>query len=142
MSKREQVLNALFARLSALSDVEVKRNAALPAKIPDNGLAILRDGNIGEPDVLLSPACYVFHHKVEIEVVVQQADDANNDAKLDNILEAVGIILKDDVTLSGLIDYMHADPPELIEQPVDGGLTIKGAIVPIVLEYISDSNLT
>ena len=142
MSKREQVLNALFARLSALPDVEVKRNALLPVKIPDNGLVILRDGNIGEPDILLSPACYVFHHKAELEVVVQQADDADNDAKLDNILEAVGIILKDDVTLSNLIDYMHADPPEFIEQPVDGGLTIKGAIVPIVLEYISDSNLT
>ena len=142
MSKREQVLNALLERLSALPDVEVKRNAVLPVKIPDNGIVILRDGNIGEPDVLLSPICYVFHHKAEIEVVVQQADDADNDAKLDNILEAVGIILKDDVTLSNLIDYMHADPPEFIEQPVEGGLTIKGAIVPIVLEYISDSNLT
>ena len=52
------------------------------------------------------------------------------------------MILKVDVTLSGLIDYMHADPPEFIEQPVDGGLTIKGAVVPIVLEYVSDSNLT
>ena len=142
MSKREQILNALLERLSALPDVEVKRNAVLPVKIPDNGLVILRDGNIGEPDIILSPACYVFHHKAELEVVVQQADDADNDAKLDNILEAVGIILKDDVTLSGLIDYMHADPPEFIEQPVEGGLTIKGAIIPIVLEYISDSNLT
>ena len=47
-----------------------------------------------------------------------------------------------DVTLSGLIDHMHADPPEFIEQSVDGGLTIKGATVPIVLEYMSNSNLT
>ncbi|MBQ8677144.1 MAG: hypothetical protein IJ529_01590 [Alphaproteobacteria bacterium] len=30
MSKREQVLNALFARLSVLPDVKVKRNAVLP----------------------------------------------------------------------------------------------------------------
>ena len=48
MSKREQVLNALFARLSALPDVEVKRNAVLPVKIPDNGLVVLRDGDIVE----------------------------------------------------------------------------------------------
>ena len=142
MSKREQVLNALFARLSALPDVEVKRNAVLPVKIPDNGLVVLRDGDIGEPDILLSPACYVFHHKAEIEVLIQQVEDSDNDAKLDGILEAIGQILKVDVTLSGLIDYMHADPPEFIEQPVDGGLTIKGAVVPIVLEYVSDSNLT
>ena len=142
MSKREQVLNALLARLSALPDVEVKRNAVLPVKIPDNGLVVLRDGDIGEPDILLSPACYVFHHKAEIEVLIQQAEDSDNDAKLDSILEAIGLILKVDVTLSGLIDHMHADPPEFIEQPVDGGLTIKGAVVPIVLEYVSDSNLT
>ena len=142
MSKREQVLNALFARLSALPDVEVKRNAVLPVKIPDNGLVVLRDGDIGEPDILLSPACYVFHHKAEIEVLIQQVEDSDNDAKLDRILESIGLILKVDVTLSGLIDYMHADPPEFIEQPVDGGLTIKGAVVPIVLEYVSDSNLT
>ena len=142
MSKREQVLNALLARLSALPDVEVKRNAVLPVKIPDNGLVVLRDGDIGEPDILLSPACYVFHHKAEIEVLIQQVEDSDNDAKLDGILEAIGLILKVDVTLSGLIDYMHADPPEFIEQPVDGGLTIKGAVVPIVLEYVSDSNLT
>ncbi|MDY4841963.1 MAG: acyl-CoA transferase [Alphaproteobacteria bacterium] len=142
MSKREQVLNALLARLSALPDMEVKRNAVLPVKIPDNGLVVLRDGDIGEPDILLSPACYVFHHKAEIEVLIQQVEDSDNDAKLDSILEAIGLILKVDVTLSGLIDYMHADPPEFIEQPVDGGLTIKGAVVPIVLEYVSDSNLT
>ena len=142
MSKREQVLNALLARLSALPDVEVKRNAVLPVKIPDNGLVVLRDGDIGEPDILLSPACYVFHHKAEVEVLIQQVEDSDNDAKLDSILEAICLILKVDVTLSGLIDYMHADPPEFIEQPVDGGLTIKGAVVPIVLEYVSDSNLT
>ena len=142
MSKREQVLNALLERLSTLPDVEVKRNAVLPVTIPDNGLVVLRDGDIGEPDVLLSPVCYVFHHKAEVEVLVQQVEDADNDAKLDGILEAIGQILQADITLSGLIDYMHADPPEFVEQPVEGGLTIKGAVVPVVLEYVSDSNLT
>ena len=142
MSKREQVLNALLERLSTLPDMEVKRNAVLPVTIPDNGLVVLRDGDIGEPDVLLSPVCYVFHHKAEVEVLVQQVEDADNDAKLDGILEAIGQILQADITLFGLIDYMHADPPEFVEHPVEGGLTIKGAVVPVVLEYVSDSNLT
>lgn len=142
MSKREQVLNALFTRLSALTESEVKRNETLPLKIPDSGLVVLRDGNIGEPTVLLSPPCFLYQHRAEIEVLIQQVEDSDNDAKLDRILEAIGLILKVDATLSGLIDYMHADPPEFIEQPVEGGLTIKGAVVPIVLEYVSDSNLT
>ena len=92
--------------------------------------------------ILLSPVCYVFHHRAEIEVLVQKTDDADNDARLDRLLEAVGRLLTVDVTLSGLIDHMHAEPPEFIEQPVEGGLTIKAAIVPVTLEYVSDSNLT
>ena len=103
---------------------------------------MLRDGNIGEPLVLLSPPCFLYQHRAEIEVVVQQTSAADNDVRLDCILEEIGRLLMVDVTLSGLIDHMHADPPEFIEQSVDGGLTIKGATVPIVLEYMSNSNLT
>jgi hypothetical protein len=91
---------------------------------------------------LLSPPYYLFQHKAEIEVLIQQTEDSDNDAKLDRILEAIGLILKVDTTLSGLVDYMYAEPPEFIEQPVEGGVTIKGAVVGIVLEYVSDSNLT
>lgn len=141
MSKREQVLQALFTRLSALSDTEVRRNISLPVKIPSSGLVVLRDGNIGEPEILLSPVYYVFHHRAEIEVLVQKTDDADNDARLDRLLENIGRLLAVDTTLSGLIDHMHAESPEFIEQPIDGGLTIKGAIIPLVLEYVSNSNL-
>jgi hypothetical protein len=142
MSKRENILNALWTRLSALPDLEVKRNAVLPVSIPDNGLVVLRDGTVGEPTILLSPPYYLFQHKAEIEVLIQQTEDSDNDAKLDRILEAIGLILKVDTTLSGLVDYLYAEPPEFIEQPVEGGVTIKGAVVGIVLEYVSDSNLT
>ena len=141
MSKREEVLKALWTRLSTLTEVEVKRNEMLPLKIPDGGLVVLRDGNIGEPLVLLSPPCFLYQHRAEIEVVVQQTSAADNDARLDRVLEEIGRLLMVDVTLSGLIDHMHAAPPEFIEQSVDGGLTIKGATVPIVLEYSSINTL-
>lgn len=142
MSKREQVLNALYNRLKSLEYLVVLRNATLPVKIPNKGLVVLRDGNVGEPQILLSPVCYVFHHRAEIEVLIQQSEDSDNDRRLDHILEDIGRIIMVDTTLSGLIDHMHADAPEFIEQPVEGGLSIKGAIVPIVLEYVSNSNLT
>ena len=142
MSKREQVLQALFTRLSALPDTEVRRNISLPVKIPSSGLVVLRDGNIGEPEILLSPMCYVFHHRAEIEVLVQKTDDADNDARLDRLLESVGRLLADDTTLSGVIDHMHAESPELIAKPAEGGVTIKAIIVPVILVYVSDANLT
>lgn len=141
MSKREEVLQALFERLLALKNVDVRRNEVLPLKIPASGLVVLRDGNIGEPTILLSPPCFLYQHRAEIEVVVQQTSAADNDVQLDRILEKIGQLIMDNVTLSGLIDHMHAAPPEFIEQSVDGGLTIKGATVPIVLEYSSINTL-
>lgn len=139
MSKREIVLNALFERLSML-DVAVKRNDPLPQKIPD-GLVILRDGNVGEPEILLSPPCYIFTHRAELEVIVQKETPAERDQILDEVLVQIGELLQEDPRLGGEVDYMHADPPEFVEEPVEGGVTIKGAIVPIVLEYTSNSNL-
>ena len=140
MSKREIVLNALFERLSTL-DVSVKRNDPLPQKIPDGGLVILRDGNVGEPEILLSPPYYIFTHRAELEVIVQQEAPAERDQALDWLLVEIGELLLSDPRLDGQVDYMHADPPEFVEEPVEGGVTIKGAIVPIVLEYTSNSNL-
>ena len=135
MSKREIVLNALFERLSTL-DVSVKRNDPLPQKIPDGGLVILRDGNVGEPEILLSPPYYIFTHRAELEVIVQQEAPAERDQALDWLLVEIGELLLSDPRLGGQVD-----PPEFVEEPVEGGVTIKGAIVPIVLEYTSNSNL-
>ena len=140
MSKREIVLNALFERLATL-DVVVKRNDPLPQKIPDGGMVILRDGNVGEPEVLLSPPYYIFTHRAEIEVIVQKVTSAERDQTLDNLLVQVGELLQEDPQLGGEVDFMHADPPEFVDEVVDGGVTIKGAVVPIVLEYTSISNL-
>ena len=140
MSKREIVLNALFERLATL-DVVVKRNDPLPQKIPDGGMVILRDGNVGEPEVLLSPPYYIFTHRAEIEVIVQKVTSAERDQTLDDLLVQVGELLQEDPQLGGEVDFMHADPPEFVDEVVDGGVTIKGAVVPIVLEYTSISNL-
>ena len=140
MSKREIVLNALFERLSTL-DVSVKRNDPLPQKIPDGGLVILRDGNVGEPEILLSPPYYIFTHRAELEVIVQQEAPAERDQALDWLLVEIGELLLSDPRLGCQVEYMQADPPEFVEEPFEGGVTIKGAIDPIVLEYTSNSNL-
>lgn len=140
-SKRETVLKALFERLSTL-DVTVKRNDLLPQKIPDGGLVILRDGNVGEPEILLSPTCYIFTHRAELEVIVQKETPAKRDQALDGLLVQIGELLQENPRLGGQVDYMHADPPECVEEPVESGIPIKAAIVPIVLEYTSQNALT
>ena len=142
MSKRETVLNALFARLSNLEDISVKRNETLPQKIPDDGIVILRDGNMGEPEVLLSPAHFIYQHIAEIEVIVQAVSAYERDLKLDNLLERIDAILKTDTNLGGIVDYYYPQTPEFIEELIEGAPTIKAAIVPVMLEYASETALT
>ena len=92
MSKREQILSALFERLKSL-DITVKRNELAPQAIPKNGILILRDGKQGDPEVILSPPMCIFHHEAELEVIVQDAKSEVRDKKLDEILVKVGTLL-------------------------------------------------
>lgn len=141
MSKREQVLNVLFTRLSALPDVKVKRNETLPQVVPPAGLLILRDGKQGEPEYVLSPPLYIFHHEAELEILVQAASAAERDKRLDEILENVAEVLSQSGILDGLVDCVYPKSPEIIEEFIEGAPDIKAAVVPIVLEYTTTNAL-
>lgn len=141
MSKREQVLQALFEKLQTLKNIPVKRNETLPQIIPEKGIVMLRDGKQGEPEIILSPPICIFKHEAEVEVIVQAAKSEERDKKLDEILEHIGILLSSDVTLCGLTDYVYPKPPEIIDEFIDGAATIKAAVIPVVLEYSSTNAL-
>ncbi len=141
MSKREQILQALFEKLQTLKNIPVKRNETLPQIIPEKGIVMLRDGKQGEPEIILSPPICIFKHEAEVEVIVQAAKSEERDKKLDEILEHIGILLSSDVTLCGLTDYIYPKPPEIIDEFIDGAATIKAAVIPVVLEYSSTNAL-
>ena len=64
MSQRENAIGAVFALLGQLTlGTTVIRNAALPERIADHAMAILRDGEMGEPEVSLSPLTYHWQHQ-------------------------------------------------------------------------------
>lgn len=132
---REQALQGLFSCLQGLTGPAVKRNEPLPTKVPETGLVILRDGNPGEPEVILSPTRYVYQHRAEVEVLVQEADQAGRDAALDALLVAVGKVLAGDSTLGGKVDIVHPGSPELLQETIEGAPTIKAAVIPVFLEY-------
>lgn len=140
MSKREQILQALFERLKTL-DLPVKRNETLPQVIPETGIVMLRDGKQGEPEIILSPPICIFKHEAEVEVIVQTVKPKDRDKKLDEILEQIGVLLSSDVTLHGLIDYVYPKPPEIIDEYIEGAPTMKAAVIPVVLEYSTTNAL-
>ena len=134
---RETILIALHARLSMLPATAL-RGDVLPERIPTDGLLILRDGDPGEPEVTLSPLRYHYLHRAEIEAVVQGPD---RDADFDTLTASIGAALTEDRTLGGLCDWVEAEAPQPVDLPVDGGTSLKAALITIVLQYSTQDPL-
>ena len=143
MSQRENAIGALFAVLGALSlGSTVKRNVALPERIADHAMAILRDGEMGEPDVSLSPLTYHWQHQVAIELFVADPDASARDARMDGLLVDLATLIEADRTLGGVIEYAEIGPPKFDELAPDGTGGIKACLLPVVLHYSSAGPLS
>ncbi|PRX28676.1 hypothetical protein SAMN05216257_11218 [Meinhardsimonia xiamenensis] len=134
---RETILSALHARLSTLP-ATVLRGEVLPERVPAGGLVILRDGDPGEPEVTLSPLIWHYHHRAELEVIVQGRD---RDAEFDALCAAIGAALAADRTLGGLCDWVEAEAPAPADLPLEGGASLKAAVVPVVVSYSTSDPL-
>ena len=142
MSQRENAIGALFAVLGQLSlGATVKRNAALPERIADHAMAILRDGEMGEPEVSLSPLTYHWQHQVAIELFVADPDAAARDARMDSLLTDLATLIEADRTLAGVVEYAEIGPPKFDELAPEGTSGIKACLLPVVLHYSSSGPL-
>jgi len=141
-SQREAILAALFETLRVNLTASVRRNEALPEKVSSTGLVIVRDGEPGEPEVLLSPVSYLWRHRAPLDVVVGGGSQAERDAALDSLLTAIGAALEQDRTLGGLVDYLEIGPPSFEVVPIEGAAPVKGAVVPVILHYETSSPLS
>ena len=143
MSQRENAIGALFSILGQLSlGTMVKRNAALPERIADHAMAILRDGEMGEPEVSLSPLTYHWQHQVAIELFVADPDTSTRDARMDGLLAELASLIEVDRTLGGVIEYAEIGPPKFDELAPDGTSGIKACLLPVVLHYSSAGPLS
>jgi hypothetical protein len=141
-SQRESAIGALFAVLGQLSlGTTVKRNAALPERVSDHAMAILRDGEMGEPEVSLSPLTYHWQHQVAIELFVADPDASERDKRMDELLVELAALIEADRTLGGVIEYAEIGPPKFDELAPDGVSGIKACLLPVVLHYSSSGPL-
>ena len=138
-SKREEVLLALLSQLRTTPLVKVERNRTRPERVPPEGLLILRDGDLGEPEVLLSPLIYVWTHSARVEVYSSSADP---DAHMDALLISLGEALNADPSLGGLVDLMDIGAPDFDSAAPEGGPDIKAAVVSVRLTYETSHPLT
>ena len=142
MSQRENAIGAFFAVLGQLSlGTMVKRNAALPERIADHAMAILRDGEMGEPEVSLSPLTYHWQHQVAIELFVADPDASTRDARMDGLLVELAALIEADRTLAGVVEYAEIGQPKFDELAPEGTSGIKACLLPVVLHYSSAGSL-
>lgn len=141
-SQREAILSALFETLRTNQTASVRRNEVLPEKVPVAGLVIVRDGEPGEPEILLSPVSYLWRHRATLDVAVGAPTAAERDIALDALLIAIGETLETDRTLGGLVDFLEIGPPSFEIVPIEGAAPLKGAVVPVLLHYETTSPLS
>ena len=142
MSQRENAIGALFAVLGQLSlGTTVKRNAALPERIADHAMAILRDGEMGEPEVSLSPLTYHWQHQVAIELFVADPDASTRDSRMDSLLTDLATLIEADRTLAGVVEYAEIGQPKFDELAPEGTSGIKACLLPVILHYSSSGSL-
>lgn len=135
-SKREQVLDAVKGLVAAaLPDADVKRNLAKPERIAPGGLVIVRDGDPGEPEVMLSPLVYIYTHRVPIEIAAYEASSQTREQVLDGMLGAIGAAVSGNRTLGGLCDFIEAEAPSTDDVETAGARAGRWADASIVAVY-------
>ncbi len=138
-STPEAALKALLAALTAAKPrrARIERNAQLPVSAPAAGLIILRDGDPGEPLVVMGPLTYEYEHVADVDII------ANNDALFDALKQSVGTALAADRTLGGLtFDLRARQPVKTLVRDIEGRAAFTAATVPVVLHYTTSDPLT
>ncbi len=135
-SRREQVIEAVKALVAeALSNADVKRNLAKPERIAPGGLAVVRDGDPGEPEVLLSPLAYVYTHRIPVEVAAYESASVPREEVLDGMLGAIGNAVRTDRTLGGLCDFLEVEAPAPADLETLGAAPARFAEIAVVAVY-------
>jgi hypothetical protein len=135
-SKREQVLDAVKALVAAaLPDADVKRNLAKAERVPPGGLVIVRDGEPGDPEVMLSPLTYVYTHRIPVEVAAYETSSQQREQVLDEMLGAIGAAVAADRTLGGLCDFIEAEAPATDDVETAGARAGRWADAAILAVY-------
>jgi hypothetical protein len=142
-SKREQVIEAIKNLIvTALPNADVKRNLDKPERIPPGGLVIVRDGDPGEPDVLLSPLVYVYEHRLPIEIAAFASASLSREEALDQILSAIGTAIAADRTLGGLCEFLDTEAPVSDDLETAGAASGRWAEAAIIAAYSTPNPLT
>lgn len=127
---------AVQAALQA-AGADFERDPEKPSEANHNGVVIMRDGDSGTPEPILSPMSFAWEHHVEFEIC---ATGPTRSAKVEALIAALDGALKPDRTLGGTVDDARVVlAPEIKEFEIDGAETERSALVHVQLSYVTAS---
>lgn len=143
MTKRVEVLSAVKALVQlALPGASVRGMSAEEAKpetVGPLGMAIVRSGDPGEPDIDLSPATYWWEHSIPIELAGYQSAGRSSQEALDDMVAAIWAGIVADRSLGGLCTWLDAEAPTDGETDLRGAKPLGWADFNIIASYSTDS---
>lgn len=125
----DAVTGATVLRNSAAEDVEV----------PATGLIVVRDGDVGAPEVTMGLKSWSWQHQAEIEVSAFDDDDEDRAETLDDMVAAIAAAVMADPSLGGAVSYADLQGPVITHEAVEGGVSLGRAMIPAILYYTSSS---
>lgn len=147
MSKRHEVDQAVLALLKAgLPEYQVTGlddGAERARRVSPSGSVILRDGDVGEPEIDLSPPTYHYEHRIAVEIAAYVSSEPLRTV-LDRMGGRIGAVITANRSLNELVDYLDAGALEMADLVSGAGVgaqTQKGAILTITATYSTTSPL-
>lgn len=147
MPSPSEVVTALYQQLktapSLQSPYRVEKNVAAPAEMTTGEkLVIVRDGDPGEPEIMLGGFRDAFYtHLIDIELFVCHGRDETRDTMYADICAAIGAALESDLTVGGMVQGMEYFSPAPTTAPIEGAADIKEAVIRVAVDYQSNTPL-
>jgi hypothetical protein len=113
-----------------------------PRRIDQRGTVWIRDGELAEPDVDLSPPTYHYTHRIPVEIAAYTSSEPLR-VVLARMAAMIAAPIIADRYLGGLVNYIEVTALDLVNLNTTGvGMqTQKGGMFDIVAQYSTDNPL-
>ena len=109
MSKRLDVLSAVKELVTQAAPRALVMGLdgadAASRRTPSEGIVAVGSGDLGDPEVCLSPLTYLYDHAIPIEVL------GPSEMVVDEIMTAIGLAVAEDRARGGLCDWLDTTAP-------------------------------
>ena len=137
MTVADQAWTAVYTAIdTALPMALVLRNEPLPQQIPADGLALVNDGTLGDPEITFGVRTYYFDDAVT-EVTLYAAAELEVDRRTEAraMIDAVTEQVTSDRTLGGVVDWAEPVLQAVDHDAFPGAQSVAAATMLIQLRF-------